>query len=114
MDVKDIYSKINGDYNKVLDIFKSDALIERFLKKFILSNELNLLYSSIKDKNHDEAYRYAHTFKGMAMSLYLTDLINVSQELVDLYKSKNIKDKKINSLYNELESRFNKLKALLN
>ena len=48
------------------------------------------------------------------MSLYLTDLINVSQELVDLYKSKNIKDKKINSLYNELESRFNKLKALLN
>jgi HPt (histidine-containing phosphotransfer) domain-containing protein len=113
MEIVNIYSKIKGDYYKAYNVFKSDALLEKFLKKFIEANELELLNASIKENNHEESFRHAHTFKGMAMSLYLSDLANVSQKLVDLYKNEIYNDKKINSLYKKIEAKFNKLKKLL-
>lgn len=60
-----------------------EDLYERFLKKFLDDRNFEDLKNALKDQKYEEAFRYAHTIKGVAGNLGLTPLYEGIQPLVE-------------------------------
>lgn len=87
MTVKECYEKINGDYEGVFGRFRGDARIQKFAFKFLNDGSFNSLCRTLEDGNHEEAFRAAHTLKGVCQNLGFTGLYEISETLTELLRS---------------------------
>ena len=74
MTIQECYAALEGDYQEVLGRLYSDALVQKFVGKFLSDQSFQLLESSLKAGNYDEAFRAAHTLKGVNQNLSFTKL----------------------------------------
>ena len=78
-------------------------LVDKFLK----TTDLNKLHDALVNKDLEEAFKEAHSLKGVAGNLSLTPLFNVLVEMVEPLRKKEDIDympmfNKLNDLLNEL------------
>ena len=78
MTLEECYNKFGGDYKLVLSRLMMDKIVDRFIRKFLDDPSYNLLISSLNDKNYEEAFRAAHTLKGLCLNLCLDGLLKKS------------------------------------
>jgi chemotaxis protein histidine kinase CheA len=83
MTVKECYDAMGADYEEVLSRLMSDERIQRFLLKFPNDGSYSLLCSSLEKKDVQEAFRAAHTIKGVCQNLGLTPLCKSSEILTE-------------------------------
>ena len=83
MTVKECYEKIGADYERVLGRLRKDDRIQKFLLKFLNDKSYELLCDSLETKNMEEAFRAAHTLKGVCQNLSLNPLYESSSELAE-------------------------------
>ena len=83
MTTKECYEKIGADYNAVLDRIPSEAIIKKFAKKFLDDASYNNLVNAMTEKNVEEAFRAAHTMKGICLNLGFDSLYKVSSALTE-------------------------------
>jgi HPt (histidine-containing phosphotransfer) domain-containing protein len=83
MTVKECYDAMGADYEEVLSRLMSDDRIQRFLLKFPNDASYSLLCSSMEERNVTEAFRAAHTIKGVCQNLGLTPLCKSSEILTE-------------------------------
>ena len=74
MTIQECYAALEGDYQEVLDRLYSDALIQKFVGKFLTDQSYQLLENSLNAQNYEEAFRAAHTLKGVTQNLSFTKL----------------------------------------
>ena len=74
MTVKEVYSEVGGNYEDVISRLRTDERVARFLAKVASDGSFVLLEKSFSEKNTEEAFRAAHTIKGVCMNLSLTKL----------------------------------------
>ena len=77
MELKEVYEKIGGDYDDVVRRLMGEKLVRKFLLKF-LDDERTL-----SEGDYKEAFRAAHTLKGVCQNLSLTSLYQVSSQLTE-------------------------------
>ena len=70
MTVKECYESMESDYEGVIGRIGSEGLIKRFVLKFL-------------EQNAEEAFRAAHTLKGICLNLGFDRLYKVSAELTE-------------------------------
>lgn len=104
MTIQECYEAIGGNYEDVLRRLRSEALIWKFTLKFLEDQSYSLLKQALGDNNYEEAFRGAHTLKGVCQNLsfdrlyevsdkslpnqiYSQNLIKVMQEKIDFFKS---------------------------
>lgn len=104
MTIQECYEAIGGNYEDVLRRLRSEALIRKFTLKFLEDQSYPLLKQALGDNNYEEAFRGAHTLKGVCQNLsfdrlyevsdkslpnqiYSQNLIKVMQEKIDFFKS---------------------------
>lgn len=104
MTIQECYEAIGGNYEDVLRRLRSEALIRKFTLKFLEDQSYSLLKQALGDNNYEEAFRGAHTLKGVCQNLsfdrlyevsdkslpnqiYSQNLIKVMQEKIDFFKS---------------------------
>ena len=87
MDLKECYAVAGGDYEDVMRRFMREERVDRFLKMFLNDQSFNTLCSAMDEKDYDNAFRMAHTVKGISMNLSLTDLQIASSELTENLRS---------------------------
>ena len=104
MTIQECYEAIGGNYEDVLRRLPSEALIRKFTLKFLEDQSYPLLKQSLGDNNYEEAFRGAHTLKGVCQNLsfdrlyevsdkslpnqiYSQSLVKVMQEKIDFFKS---------------------------
>lgn len=68
MTIQECYEAIGGNYEDVLRRFRSEALIRKFTLKFLEDQSYPLLKQALGDNNYEEAFRGAHTERGMSES----------------------------------------------
>lgn len=74
MTIKECYEQFGGDYDDVFTRLQSEALIERFMNKFLDDKSMESLKSAVLNKQIEDAFKAAHTLKGVAGNLSYTNL----------------------------------------
>ena len=75
MTMQECYKAIGGNYEAVLVRLHSEALIQRFTLKFLEDQSYLQLKQALENKNYEDAFRSAHTLKGVAIGPDNTDFI---------------------------------------
>lgn len=83
MDVKECYRLLGGDYESAFNRLYKEELVCRFALKFLKDGSYDLLCRSLEEENYGEAFRAAHTLKGVCQNLSFTKLYESSSRLTE-------------------------------
>ena len=83
MTVKECYEQMGSDYEGVLGRLGSEAIVKRFALKFLQDSSFDQLKESLAKNDGEEAFRAAHTLKGICLNLGFDNLFAPSQELTE-------------------------------
>lgn len=111
MTVKECYEALGADYEGTLGRLCSEKLVQRFALKFLADASFSTLQKAMGEEDYEEAFRAAHTLKGVGMNLGFTRLLTVSDELTEeLRGGKKPAD---DSLLDRLSQEYGRTMALL-
>ena len=83
MTLQECYAALGGDYEDVSARLCSERLVRKFILKYLDDRSFELLCTSMEKKDYEEAFRAAHTIKGMCQNLSFTTLLESSSRLTD-------------------------------
>lgn len=80
---EDVFKSYGADYEKTIGRFLGNrAMYMKFLKKLSSDESLQRMGDALASNQMDDAFREAHTLKGVAANLGLTPLYNALSEIV--------------------------------
>lgn len=74
MTLKECYESFGGDYDGVVGRLMGETLVKKFVLKFLDDQNFALLQTALDAHNREEAFRAAHTIKGVCQNLGFTAL----------------------------------------
>ena len=74
MKIRECYEQMGADYDNVLSRLGSDAIVERFARKFLEEKTFDNLKEAMEKRDAEEAFRAAHTLKGICLNLGFDNL----------------------------------------
>ena len=80
MNLKECYTALDGDFKDVSQRLFSEALVKKFVLKFLDDKSFSSLCKSMEASDYAQAFIAAHTLKGVCQNLSFTRL----------YKSANL------------------------
>lgn len=83
MTIQECYKNMGADYEDVRRRLMSDERISRFLRMFKGDLSFATLTDAMQSGNAEEAFRAAHSLKGICMNLSLTKLQNAAAALTE-------------------------------
>ncbi len=83
MTLKECYAALGGDYDEVMGRLRSERLVQKFVLKFLNDGSYQLLLDSLAAGDREEAFRAAHTIKGVCANLAFNDLLASSEQLTE-------------------------------
>ncbi len=87
MTLQECYESLGGDYKEVSSRLPSEKFIQKFVLKFLDDKTYELLTTSWQEENYEEAFRAAHTIKGMCQNLSFTVLQESSSQLTEALRN---------------------------
>lgn len=87
MTVEKFYEVIGGDYVGTKARLMTDERIVRFVNKFPADGSYQLLKDSLASGNVEEAFRAAHTIKGVAQNLGFTALFVSAEAVTEILRA---------------------------
>lgn len=94
MSLKDCYAAFGGSYEDVRDRIPKDEIIKKFLFKFLTEPSYDNLCKYLECENYTEAFRAAHSLKGVSQNLGLAVLEKSSSAITELLR--NSEEKQVN------------------
>lgn len=83
MTVQECYESMGSDFEGVLGRMGSEAMVKRFALKFLDDPSYGNLVKAVEEQNAEDAFRAAHTLKGICLNLGLDRLYKVSALLTE-------------------------------
>ena len=83
MTLEECYAAMGGDYADAIGRLRSERLVRKFVLKFLDDGSFDLLCRSLEEKNYEEAFRAAHTIKGVCQNLSMDKLQASSSRLCE-------------------------------
>lgn len=87
MTIQECYDRIGGSYDDIKRRLPTDALIEKFLGKFLSDGSYGLLANGMSGGDRETAFRGAHTLKGVCANLSFSKLYDSSSRLTEVLRS---------------------------
>ena len=87
MTLQECYAALEGDYQGVLGRLTSERMVQKFVLKFLNDGSYDLLLRSMAEENWQEAFRAAHTIKGVCQNLDFTRLYRSSSQLSEALRN---------------------------
>ncbi|MCM1367990.1 MAG: Hpt domain-containing protein [Roseburia sp.] len=89
MTVEECYKAMGGNYADVVSRLRTDERIKKFLLKVLDDGSYALLVKNLGERNIEEAFRAAHTLKGVSMNLSLTTLFSEVNRLTEALRGRH-------------------------
>lgn len=83
MTIQESYAALGGNYEEALGRFRTDERILKFMGLFLKDDSFNNLRQALAQHNWEEAFRAAHTLKGVCANLSFTRLYRSSHGLTE-------------------------------
>ena len=106
MTVKECYEAFGGNYEEVVSRLRTDERIARFLQKVVDDGSYKLLIDSIATNNVDEAFRAAHTLKGVCGNLSITKFGESSTALCEYLRDKRVIDDSVMAMLETVKADY--------
>ena len=88
MTVEKCYEVMKGNYKDVLSRLMTEERIKKFLIKFLSDPSFSELNSAMGKKNLEDAFRAAHTLKGISKNLSITSLSYSASNLTEALRDR--------------------------
>ncbi len=105
MTIKECYEIMNANYEEALNRLMTDALIERFVGKFLNDPSFNKLTAALEEENYEEAFNAAHTLKGVSQNMAFDALSAPVSALTEDLRSRQCSPNTA-SLYDETKKAY--------
>lgn len=92
MNLKECYETLGGDYENVMSRLCSEALVQKFILKFLDDRTFEDLCTAMERQQGEEAFRGAHTMKGICQNLGFTRLYESSNRLTEALRNFGISE----------------------
>ena len=89
MTTKECFDAMGADYEGVLERFSSEALVKKFALKFLDDNSYSNLEDALADGNVENAFRAAHTLKGVCLNLGFDNLYKASFDITEKLRGRD-------------------------
>ena len=86
MNIEECYQEMGGDYADVSARLPSPRLIQRFVLKFLEDTSFEMLCTAMESGDRAEAFRAAHTLKGVCANLSFARLLGSASELTEVLR----------------------------
>ena len=106
MTVKECYEQMGADYEGVLGRLRSEGLIKKFAKKFLDDGSFQSLKDNLAQGNGEEAFRAAHTLKGVCLNLGFDELYEASAEITEKLRGKETAGSE--DMFQKVEEKYQK------
>lgn len=87
MTLQECYTAMGGNFEEAMGRLRSEKIVKKFVLKFLNDGSYNLLIQSMEEKNYEEAFRAAHTIKGVCQNLSFTQLYQSGNALSEALRS---------------------------
>lgn len=87
MTLQECYAAMQGDYEDAIGRLRSERLVQKFVLKFLNDGSYDLLCRSLETNNREEAFRAAHTIKGVCQNLGISKLGGSSSRLTEALRA---------------------------
>ena len=81
MTIRECYDAMGGNYADVEGRLRTEERIKKFVLRVLNDSSYDLLCTSMETRNMPEAFRAAHTMKGMCQNMAFTRLFQSSHEM---------------------------------
>ncbi len=88
MTIQESYAALGGNYEEVLARFRTEERILKFAGLFLKDDSFSNLCKALEENNLEDAFRAAHTLKGVSSNLGFTRLHLSSHALTELLRPK--------------------------
>ncbi|MDO5346422.1 MAG: Hpt domain-containing protein [Lachnospiraceae bacterium] len=92
MTLKECYYVLEGDYEGVTGRLGGERLVRKFIFKFLNDPSYAALVKSLETGDYEEAFRAAHTIKGICQNLGFTRLGASSSLLTEALRHQNAEE----------------------
>lgn len=83
MTLQEFYAVVGGDYTEAVSRMMGEAMLRRFLLKFPGDPSFTALEQALAAGDREEAFRAAHTIKGLCLNLGFGKLLSSSEALTE-------------------------------
>ena len=87
MDIREFYDRTGGDFEAAMKRLMKETRVEKFVRMFPDDPSYRELESNLALNNVKEAFRAAHTLKGVCMNLSFTKLYRSVNEVTESLRS---------------------------
>lgn len=87
MTLQECYAALEGDYAGVTGRLPTERMVQKFVLKFLNDSSYDLLTRSMEAQDYAEAFRAAHTIKGVCQNLDFTKLYRSSSQLSEALRN---------------------------
>ena len=94
MTIQECYKKMDADYEDVFHRLPRESMIRKFALMFLNDDSYPKLEQSLKEGNAQEAFRAAHTLKGVCQNLGFTNLYQPAYELTEVLRAGTLEGSK--------------------
>lgn len=101
MNTETFYEKIGGNYAETMGRLVTEERILRFVRKFPADGSFNALKDALARGSQEEAFRAAHTLKGVAQNLGFTALYEKASAVTEVLRGGSLD---VTALMPDLES----------
>lgn len=89
MNLQECYHAFGGDYEGTISRLRSERIVAKFVRKFPQDGTYAALKASLEEGNLEEAFRAAHTMKGICKNLGLEQLFCSVEEMTEELRAKD-------------------------
>lgn len=86
MTLQECYQALGGNYDEVLRRMMTPRLVDKFIGKFLADGSYLALCAAMDAGQHQEAFRAAHTLKGVCQNLGFGNLLRSVEPLTELLR----------------------------
>lgn len=83
MTLQEFYAAVGGNYDEAISRLMGEALLRRFVLKFLNDPSFAALKQAVENGDREEAFRAAHTIKGLCLNLSFGKLLQSSETLTE-------------------------------
>ncbi len=104
MDLKEFYKQVGGDYDSIIGRLIKEERIKKYLFKFLDDATFDNLCKKMEENDIEEAFRAAHTIKGVCQNLDLLTLYKSSHDMTEALR--NGKAENVDEIFEQLKKDY--------
>lgn len=108
MTVQEFYTEVGGSYDEIMTRLRTDERVIKFVGMFAKDDSYNTLVRTMEEGNIDEAFRAAHTMKGVSQNMAFTKLFESSHAITEALRAKNMEE--ANKLLEQVTQDYQRIK----